>query len=780
MKQKYLDKIEFPKICEILSTYCKTYIGKDMALSLLPYSAENEIKKALSQTTEALILLYRNGSTPIEEIANISVSLANLKSSIPISAKQLLEIARILSLSKNLKHYYTNSSIDLSEFKHLPNLFNNIYTNENIEKKIFSSIIDENTISDIASPTLKNIRKNKQNKEADIKNKLNSLLRSKYIQEPVVTMRSGRYVIPVKSEYRSEVNGFVHDISASGSTVFIEPISVFELNNDINTLTLEENAEIEKILANLSAMLFDITSQLENNINLIGLLDFIFAKAKYSKDLDASEPQINNSKIINLYGAFHPLINKSNAIKNDILLGENYKCLIITGPNTGGKTVTLKTVGLLTCMAMSGLHIPAKENSTIAVFNNIFADIGDEQSIADSLSTFSSHINNISNILNEADENSLVLLDELGSGTDPVEGASLAISILETLYKKGILTLATTHYPELKHFALVTEGFENASAEFNLNTLSPTYRLLIGVPGTSNAFAISKKLGISQDIINRAQSLLSSDEISIEELLKNIYEDKQNIEKEKEKILENSKEIELLKKDLAKDNSNLKKQEKEIIENAKIDAKNILLEAKEYANTLIKEIENSNNSKQLNLKRNELNKKINEIQVSKSGINLNKQVTSKNIHIGMPVFVPSINQSGNILTMPSKDNTVQVQIGIMKMNFNISDLEYIDELKKEKKEYSYTKRRDFTAKSVSSEINVIGQNVEEACFAIDKYLDTCALSGLNTVHIIHGKGTGTLRKGIHQYLKSNPHVKNFRIGTFGEGEMGVTVVELKN
>ncbi len=657
-------------------------------------------------------------------------------------------------------------------------LFNNLYINENLEKTIFSSILDENTIDDSASTKLANIRREKREKEQSIRNKLNSILKTKFVQEPVITMRSGRFVVPIKNEYRSDVKGFVHDISSSGSTIFIEPISVFDLNNDINNLSVEENIEIESILANLSAMFFVLTNQLENNLNLIGIIDFIFAKAKYSKDLDANSAKINHNKQIKLLQSWHPLINKSQAVKNDILIGENYTSLIITGPNTGGKTVTLKTVGILVCMTMCGLHIPAKEGSTICLVDNIFADIGDEQSIADSLSTFSSHITKISNILTEATENSLVLLDELGSGTDPVEGASLAISILESLNKRGCLTIATTHYPEIKHFALTTSGFENASAEFNINTLSPTYRLLLGVPGASNAFEISKKLGISDNIIQRAKEFLSNDEINIEELIKNIYEDKKIIEKEKAEILEKSQKIKQLEKELDNKNSSLQQQENNIIEKAKEQAREILLNAKEDANSLIRDIEKESNSKNLNNIRNELNKKINNLQSTKKTITTEKSLKENNLKIGLPVFIPSINQTGNLLSLPNKDKIVQVQVGIMKMNFKLEDLEYGKEEKKEKN-YSYSKQHKLNIKSVSPEINVIGQNVEEACFSIDKYLDTCAYNGLNTVHIVHGKGTGALRKGIHQFLKTHPHVKSYRLGTFGEGEMGVTVVELK-
>ena len=779
MNIKTLEKLEFNKICEILKKYVITYIGKNYAENLKPFNNQNEAIKAQKQTTEASTLLYRKGSIPISEIEDITSHIKKLNSNLFLNSKQLLDLSNILKVSRNLKNYFFSSDIQNIEFENLNGLFNNLYINPNIENTIFSSIIDENTIADDASSELKNIRKNIKNKEQEIKLKLNSYLQSKYIQEPVITMRSGRFVIPVKNEYRSEIKGFIHDISSSGSTVFIEPISVFDLNNDLNHLKNDENIEIEKILQKLSSLFFNITDFITNNVNLIGLIDFIFAKAKYSNSLNAIEPIISNKKIINLKMAWHPLIDKNTAIKNDISIGENYTSLIITGPNTGGKTVTLKTAGLLTLMAMSGLHITANEGSCVYFFDNIFADIGDEQSISDSLSTFSSHMTNIASILNEATENSFILLDELGSGTDPVEGANLAISILEKLYSLNTLTLSTTHYPELKHFALVTDGFENASVEFNLDTLSPTYKLLIGIPGTSNAFSISRKLGISEEIISRAKELMSSDKINIEDLLNNIYENKKIIETEKEKILEDSKKVQNLKNSLEEDYSKLQNTKKELVAKAKSEARDILLSAKEDANEIIKQIENSSNNKEINKLRNKLNEKINNLNVVNSKeSNSNKKINLSDLKIGTEVFIKKINQTGTVISI-SKDGKIQVQLSLGKMFFNIDELEISKISNKNNKTYSSSSKKDFKVKAVSSEINVIGQNIDEACFTIDKFLDNCALSSLNTVRIVHGKGTGALRTGIHKFLKNHPHVKSFRIGTFGEGETGVTIVELK-
>ena len=782
MNLKSIEKLEFNKICDILENFSITYIGKNYIKNLQPLSSKKEIEKAQKQTTEATILLYRKGSIPISEIENITPHIKKLNSNLFLSAKQLLDLANILKISNNLKQYFFSSEIDMSEFTYLNSLFNNLYVNPSIEKSIFTSILDENTISDDASHELNTIRKNIKAKEQEIRSKLNNLSHSKYVQESVITMRSGRFVIPVKNEYRSEIKGFIHDISSSGSTVFIEPISIFDLNNDLNTLKNDEIIEIEKILQKLSSLFFNIISNIENDINLIGIIDFIFAKAKYSNSLNATEPLINENKILDLKNAWHPLLNQNTAVKNDIIIGTNYTSLIITGPNTGGKTVTLKTAGLLSLMAMSGLHITAKEGSSIFIFDNIFADIGDEQSISDSLSTFSSHMTNISTILNEATENSFVLLDELGSGTDPIEGSSLAISILEFLNNKNVLTLSTTHYPELKHYALITENFENASVEFNLDTLSPTYKLLLGVPGTSNAFAISRKLGIPENIISRAQEFINSDKINIEKLLTNIYEDKRTIEIEKEKIKENSKNIEELKKSLEFDFSKLKKEQKDIINNAKQEARDILISAKEDANDIIKELEKTSSTKNANHLRTKLNTKIDNLSdfnSEKSDNTSTSNLTLKDLKIGQTVFVSKINQEGSIISI-SKNNKIGVMLPLGKMFFDISEIKLLNKKpQKNTTKKDYSKKSEFKVKSISSEINVIGQNIDEACFVIDKYLDNCYLSGLETIRIVHGKGTGALRAGIHKFLKTHPHVKNYRIGTYGEGEMGVTIVELK-
>ncbi len=784
MNTRYISKLEFNKVLENLSKYCSTDLGKELALNLQICNEVNIVKQKLSETEEAVNLVYKNSIPSFYDIQDIHIYLINLESSQSLTIKGLLDLNTIFLCSRDLKTYFSKDYIDKNDFPILEGLFSSLYTNEGVISKISSSIIDENTIDDKASPELQKIRKKIRNLEQDIRSKLNSMIHSssfsKYVQENVVTIRNDRFVIPIKEEYRSQVKGFVHDVSNAGSTLFIEPISIFELNNEINQLRLEEEVEIEKILQQLTSLFYPYIEELKTDMEVIGTLDLIFAKAKYSKAISGITPIINTNKEIHLINARHPLIDKNKVIPISIELGKDFSTLLITGPNTGGKTVTLKTVGLLTCMACSGLNIPADEKSSIFVFEHVFADIGDDQSIADSLSTFSSHMTNIVDITKHANKNSLILVDELGSGTDPVEGANLAISILDYFKTIGSLTIATTHYQELKKYAMTTSGFENASVEFDVETLSPTYKLLIGVPGKSNAFAISQKLGLDISIIQKAKDLMSSNDITFEELLKNIYDDKQLIEKEKEKILVESEQINKLKEKLQRENFEKEKQEKEIINNAKVKARNILLEAKEDANEIIKELSNIKDSTEINTLRNSLNEKIKDIKleptVSKNISNTNS-LSKEEVHPGKEVFVPSLNQNGIILSHVSRNNEVQVQIGSMKMNLNLNVLQNPKNTHTSKN--IHTSSHISKSRNIKPEINVIGMNVEEANFVIDKFLDDCAISKLETVRIIHGKGTGKLKNGIHQFLKTNSHVKSFRLGTFGEGEMGVTVVTLK-
>lgn len=782
MYQKYLEKIEYNKILSILEDHCRTYMGADLVQNTLPSTNKTEIENLLSETEQATNLIIRKGSLPISEISDIDICIKNLKSFNTLSAKALLDVAGVLKTSRLLHEYFfADDSFNISEFKNLQDYFSMLYFNKDLENLVFKSIIDENTISDDASPKLSSLRRTRKNLEQAVRDKLSNFIHSstysKYVMDAIITIRNDRFVIPVKDEAKNQISGSIIDVSASGSTVYIEPSIVFDLNNKINNIKIEENIEIEKILKNISLRFFPVASNIESALAIIGKLDFIFARASYSRSIDGEKPNLNDEKFISLICARHPLINKDKVVPIDVTLGKDYTSLLITGPNTGGKTVTLKTTGLLCAMAYSGILIPAKSTSSICVFDNIFADIGDEQSIQESLSTFSSHMTNIVDILKKANSNSLVLLDELGSGTDPLEGASLAISVLERLHSIGALTICTTHYPELKKYALVTDGFENASSDFDIENLRPTYKLLIGVPGKSNAFAISKKIGLDDDILSRAKSFLKEDDVSIETVLKNIYDYKLEIEAEKEKILKNSNQIELLRKSLERDNSKLDLEAKLTIENAKNKAKEILLEAKEEANFIIKELNTSNiSASKANSLRNKLNSDINTMLSSKPV--KNKTISVSDIQVGQKVFNSKLSSEATILSLPNKSNEVKIQVGFMTMNAKLSDLTILSAQKEEKhnSKASYSNNK---AKSVSSEINVIGLTVDEAIPIVDKYIDDCYMAGLEQARIVHGKGTGKLRAGIQSYLKKHPHVKTFRPGTFGEGEMGVTVISLK-
>lgn len=738
-------KLEYNQIIQIIQGYCKTYLGKKLSLQMEPYFSFEKVRIALSETMEATQFLYQKGHPPFAELNEIEIPLKALESNQILSTKALLDLAHLLKVSRELKEYCKENTLGISTHQNseesiaqandsfLQNYFSTLYANSSIEKEIFNKILDESTISDNASPKLSSLRRSRKNLEQGIKDKLSSLIHSanysKYLMEPVITIRNNRYVIPVKQEYRSNIQGFIHDISSSGSTVYLEPTSVFEANNQIASIRMEEEIEIEKILEQLTSSLFEILAELNLNLSTIGTLDLLFAKARYAQSYNGVMPILNQEKKVNLIKAKHPLIAPDEVVPIDISLGEKYSSLIITGPNTGGKTVALKTLGLLLLMAYSGIPIPCHEESQICVFDHIFVDIGDEQNIQESLSTFSSHMLHIVQITKEVTSNSLILLDELGSGTDPIEGASLAISILEHFANVGALVACTTHYQELKEFALVTDGFENASFEFDVEHLKPTYHLLVGIPGKSNAFEISKRLGLSPAIIERASSFIEQDHASIEEVLKSIYEDKLTIEKQKEEIQKNLNQVEVLRKSLEKDNSDLMQKRQQMIDDAKSEARDILFSAKEEANEIIKEL----NSEQLDVKhanqlRNKLNDKIGEVNA------------------------PKIDFSGLIAKFDKNSESGKVSVSVVQGS---------------------------KAKFISPEINVIGQNVEDAIYVIDKYLDNCVMSGMSPIRIVHGKGTGKLREGIHQYLKKHPHVKSFRLGTFGEGEMGVTVVELK-
>lgn len=780
-----LNKLEYNEIIKNLGGYCKTYLGKNLCEQLVPNFSYEQVDVLLNETKQADTLLHQKGIPPFYETEELEKYIKVLESNQTLSIKGLLNFAVLLKMCRELKEYfYDDSSVT---FEYLEKYFSFLYSNPSIEKNIFDKIIDENTVADNASSKLASLRRNRKNFEQEVKDKLNGFIHSstyaKYIMEPIVTIRNNRYVIPVKEEYRSYIKGFIHDTSSSGSTLYIEPTSIFELNNKINHIKIEEDIEIERILQILSSSLYEYVDQLKNNLALIASIDLIFAKANFGIDSFGIIPVLNNNKYIDLYKAKHPLIDKDKVVPIDISLGKDYVSLLITGPNTGGKTVALKTVGLLLLMAYSGIPIPCSESSSISVFSHIFADIGDEQSIQESLSTFSAHIKNIVEITNITDANSLVLLDELGSGTDPLEGAALAISILSYLKDIGSIVCCTTHYQELKEYALITDGFENASFEFDIENLRPTYKLLVGIPGKSNAFAISKRLGLNEQILNIANSHLKDDKIPIEELLKSIYDNKLEIEKQKEETEKNLRQIELLRKSLEQKQDDVLEKRAQLLEDAKLEARDILLSAKEEATEIIHELNSSSDIKQANNLRNKLNDKlkaINSIHYTEQN-NSFEALAESDVKDGLNVYIASLGSNGYIVgNKINKSNEVQVQVGNMKMNIKLSDLrKSLTNSVKVKESGKVTTNKESKAKTVSPEINVIGQNVDEAIYVIDKYLDNCASANISPVRIVHGKGTGKLREGIHSFLKKNPHVKSFRIGTFGEGEMGVTVVEIK-
>lgn len=780
-----LNKLEYNEIIKNLGGYCKTYLGKNLCEQLVPNFSYEQVDVLLNETKQADTLLHQKGIPPFYETEELEKYIKVLESNQTLSIKGLLNFAVLLKMCRELKEYfYDDSSVT---FEYLEKYFSFLYSNPSIEKNIFDKIIDENTVADNASSKLASLRRNRKNFEQEVKDKLNGFIHSstyaKYIMEPIVTIRNNRYVIPVKEEYRSYIKGFIHDTSSSGSTLYIEPTSIFELNNKINHIKIEEDIEIERILQILSSSLYEYVDQLKNNLALIASIELIFAKANFGIDSFGIIPVLNNNKYIDLYKAKHPLIDKDKVVPIDISLGKDYVSLLITGPNTGGKTVALKTVGLLLLMAYSGIPIPCSESSSISVFSHIFADIGDEQSIQESLSTFSAHIKNIVEITNITDANSLVLLDELGSGTDPLEGAALAISILSYLKDIGSIVCCTTHYQELKEYALITDGFENASFEFDIENLRPTYKLLVGIPGKSNAFAISKRLGLNEQILNVANSHLKDDKIPIEELLKSIYDNKLEIEKQKEETEKNLRQIELLRKSLEQKQDDVLEKRAQLLEDAKLEARDILLSAKEEATEIIHELNSSSDIKQANNLRNKLNDKlkaINSIHYTEQN-NSFEALAESDVKDGLNVYIASLGSNGYIVgNKINKSNEVQVQVGNMKMNIKLSDLrKSLTNSVKVKESGKVTTNKESKAKTVSPEINVIGQNVDEAIYVIDKYLDNCASANISPVRIVHGKGTGKLREGIHSFLKKNPHVKSFRIGTFGEGEMGVTVVEIK-
>lgn len=790
MNEKSLRMLEFKKIIDRLSEFAVTYLGKEKCDNLMPSSNIKEVERWQKETAEASSLILKFGNPPISRISNYSTIAQKIRIGGILSIEELINTANILKNMRQLKDYF-----EVRETKDYPivgEYFDGLYSNLNVEKEIYRCIKSEEELDDRASTELYSIRRHIADAESRIKDKLNDFIHSgnsaKYLQEQIVTIRNDRYVIPVKAEYKNEVKGFVHDSSASGSTFFIEPSSIFNINNEIKDLKIKEQLEIQRILALLTQMVDPISDMIEDSITHLANIDFAFAKANLAHKMDAFEPRLNNDNYINLKRARHPLIDPDVVVPIDISIGgEDYKTLVITGPNTGGKTVTLKTVGLLTLMAQSGLHIPALESSEVSVFENIYADIGDEQSIEQSLSTFSSHMKNVIMITKNATDEDLILLDELGSGTDPVEGAAVAMAVLEYLKENQSVTIATTHYSELKSYAIQEEGVENASCEFDVETLRPTYKLLIGVPGKSNAFAISKKLGLSEKILEKANTFLSTESIKFEEILGDMEHDRIKAREQKEVASKMLTEAKTEKDRLEKEIKKLEDKKEDILQKAKKEARDILLDAESEANDIIKELTSLKKSKSKNANksaeeaRNKLKQSIGQMQ--KELVKPKKEVQNvldkKNIRVGMKAYLPSLDQEVSIISLPDKKDNLIVQAGIMKLTTHISQLEKIDNNEEEKVNVKIKSMVSSKARNISTEIKLLGMTVDEAISELEKYLDDAYLAGIKQVRVVHGKGSGSLRRGVTEYLRSNPHVESFRLGMYGEGDSGVTIVELK-
>jgi len=793
MNEKTLKILEFNKIIDKLVSLATSSLGKELAEKLVPDTDLNRVERAQKETSDAVAFIARRGTPPMGGIHDIRDSLKRVEIGAILNPGELLKTADVLRAVRNLKSYASNDRIKTDEDNIVSELIGCLESNKRIEDRIYMSILSEDEIADNASPTLAKIRRQIRNAQESIKDKLNDIIRSsryqKYIQEPIVTLRGDRYVIPVKQEYRTEIPGLIHDSSASGATIFIEPMAVVEANNHIRELKIKEQAEIEKILGELTGEIRGIVDSLKSNVSILGRLDFIFAKARLSLDYNCVCPVLNDEHKILIKKGRHPLLDKKTVVPIDFWIGEDFNTLVVTGPNTGGKTVTLKTVGLFTLMTQAGLHIPANEGTKMSIFKKVYADIGDEQSIEQSLSTFSSHMKNIVGILKDVDEDSLVLFDELGAGTDPTEGAALAMSILEYLRNKGSTTVATTHYSQLKAYAVTTKFVENACCEFNVETLRPTYRLLIGVPGKSNAFAISKRLGLFDDIIEKAKEFLTQDDIKFEDMLMSIEKNLNQSENEKMKAESYRLEAEKLKKELEEQKRKLAENRERLIQEARAEARKILLEARKEAEEIIskmrrleQEVHNAQRQKEAEELRLKLKRNVDSIEETLELPLAPKNALVKppeNLKPGDSVLIVNLDQKGTVITPPDKDGEVVVQAGIMKINVHISNLKLVDEQKIVLNNSGIGKIGMSKAKSISTEIDVRGYNLEEAIESVDKYLDDAYLSGLTEVSIIHGKGTGVLRSGIQKFLKSDSRVKSFRLGKYGEGESGVTIVELR-
>lgn len=794
MNQKVLKTLEYNKIITQLTSYAASTPGKLLCQNLLPMSDYHEIVQAQTETSDALTRVRMKGSLSLSGVRDVRDSLKRLEIGSALGIPELLSISSLLTVAARAKAYGQHEESEEFPDDSLDSMFRSLEPVTSVNNEIKRCILSEDEISDNASPGLHKVRRSMHGINDRIHTQLNSILNScrSYLQDAVITMRDGRYCLPVKAEYKSQVNGMVHDQSSTGSTLFIEPMAVIQLNNELRTLEIQEQKEIEAVLADLSGQLMPYTEELAIDLQILSHLDFIFAKAALSRHFKCSEPKFNTEGRIHIKDGRHPLLDPQKVVPITVWLGTDFDLLMVTGPNTGGKTVSLKTVGLFTLMGQAGLHIPAFEGSELAVFEEVFADIGDEQSIEQSLSTFSAHMTNTVSILKEADDRSLVLFDELGAGTDPTEGAALAIAILSNLHRRGSRVMATTHYSELKVFALSTPGVENGCCEFDVETLRPTYRLLIGVPGKSNAFAISQKLGLSQDIIEEAKTHLTKQDEDFEDLLADLEQKRVTIEQERDQINSYKEEIRELKQRLESKQEKLDLSRDKILREANEQARNILQEAKDYADTTIRNFQKYGkaagvSAKDMEKERGKLREKMSTVDKKLSAKNAapkksHKQLTAKDLHIGDSIKVLSLNLKGTVSTLPDAKGNLFVQMGILHSQVNIRDLEKLDDTVITGGNFSKTgsgKIKMSKSASVSTEINLLGKTVDEAIMELDKYLDDAYIAHLPSVRIVHGKGTGALRKGVHNYLRRQKHVKSYRLGEFGEGDAGVTIVEFK-
>ncbi|MFR9164216.1 MAG: endonuclease MutS2 [Lachnospiraceae bacterium] len=795
MNQKVLKTLEYHKIIEKLTEYAASEPGKRLCRELEPSSDFEEIVQAQAETADAVARVRQKGSVSFAGISDIGGSLKRLEIGSSLSIHELLAVSSLLTCAARAKNYGRRQESELPDDS-LDEMFRSLEPLTNVNNEITRCIISEEEVADDASPGLRHVRRQMKITGDRVHTQLNAILNSSrtMLQDPVITMRDGRYCLPVKAEYKSSFQGMVHDQSATGSTLFIEPMAIIKLNNELRELEIREQKEIEMVLAALSMELVPYVETILINLKLLTKLDFIFARAALARHYNCSMPKFNKNGYIHIKDGRHPLLDPKKVVPINVYLGKDFDLLIVTGPNTGGKTVSLKTVGLFTLMGQSGLQIPAFDGSELAVFDEVFADIGDEQSIEQSLSTFSAHMTNIVRILEKADSHSLCLFDELGAGTDPTEGAALAIAVLSFLHNMKCRTMATTHYSELKVYALTTPGVENACCEFDVETLRPTYRLLIGIPGKSNAFAISQKLGLPDFIIQDAKSRLEEGDEAFEDLLASLEESRVTIEKEREEIASYKSEISRLKSRLEQKEERFDERKDKLIRNANEEAQRILREAKETADQTIRQInklaQSSGVGKELEAERTKLREKLDKVDKNLSLKNEKgpkKTISPKKLKIGDGVKVLTMNLNGTVSSLPNSKGDLYVQMGILQSLVNIKDLELLNEpaisgpgmdLMK-KNNTGSGKIKMSKSFSVSPEVNLIGMTVDEAIPVLDKYLDDAYLAHLPKVRVVHGRGTGALKAGVHKHLKKLKYVKEFRLGDFGEGDTGVTIVTFK-